>query len=45
MASSEIYPILGATDPVANTPKYTQDLKAALAVPRPVRGVAWRRLR
>ena len=39
MASSEIYPILGATDPVANTPKYTQDLKAALAVPRPVRGV------
>ena len=40
MASSEIYPILGATDPVANTPKYTQDLKAALAVPRPVRGVS-----
>lgn len=39
MASSEIYPILGATDPVANTPKYTQDLKAALAVPRAVRGV------
>lgn len=38
MASSEIYPILGATDPVANTPKYTQDLKAALAVPRAVRG-------
>ena len=40
MASSEIYPILGATDPVANTPKYTQDLKAALAVPRAVRGVS-----
>lgn len=37
MASSDIYPVLGATDPVANTPTYTQQLKRAVSVPRPVR--------